>query len=238
MQSSEPPFEKELETSPVYRRAAFNRLRASKSSSNAASEPSFLSGLSLSDVSNVTAMALPISCRELWNHHRYATPQGSRTTREVSTLDAWYNPPPKVSCQVYVGKHWLTRSKKSAFIRTVYFDGQYTNQYAQAKFTGHLIYRRFDITGPDGSPRFKEGLAILSSSDQNKVCYGEEIERGHRLELDGTGPYEIEGHCMEQDGKDRARGPERRHLLASCWSLDSSVSWGQEVLQLLGSVGF
>lgn len=98
-QLSEPAFEKELETSPAYKRAAFNRLRVSQSSSNAASGPSFLSGLSLCDVSNVTAMALPISSTELWNHHRYTCPPDSSQTAALSTLDAWYNPQPKVGSQ-------------------------------------------------------------------------------------------------------------------------------------------
>lgn len=95
-QSSGPPFERELETSPVYKRTAFNKLRASKSSSNAPSGPSFLSGLSLSDVSNVTAMALPIFSTELWNHHRYTAKLNPHTTAEGISLDAWYYPPAKV----------------------------------------------------------------------------------------------------------------------------------------------
>ena len=96
LESFEPPFQKELETSPVYRRTAFNRIRASEGSSNATSYPSFLSGLSLSDVSNVTAMALPISCTELWNHHRYTSNLSSDTRTEGVSLDAWYYPPAKV----------------------------------------------------------------------------------------------------------------------------------------------
>ncbi|KAL8954227.1 MAG: hypothetical protein Q9183_007256, partial [Haloplaca sp. 2 TL-2023] len=95
MQTPEPPFEKELEKSPAYRRAGFNRLRASKTSSHATSEPLSLSGLSLSDVSNITAIALPISSRELWNHQRYTAPQDVGSNHEPSTLDAWYNPPAK-----------------------------------------------------------------------------------------------------------------------------------------------
>lgn len=96
-QSPKISFEKELEHSAAYnRRTAFNRLRASNNSSNAPSGLSFLSGLSLSDVLDVTAMALPISRTELWNHHRYDTQPHSNTTHEASTLDAWYNPPAKV----------------------------------------------------------------------------------------------------------------------------------------------
>ena len=88
-------FEKELETSPAYKRAAFNKLRLSNTSSNVTPGPSFLSGLSLSDVSNVTAMALPISASELWNHHRYK-PESDAAKIKTSTLEAWYDPPAKV----------------------------------------------------------------------------------------------------------------------------------------------
>lgn len=87
-------FEEELETSPVYQRAGLNHMRFSKSSTSSYG-PSYLSGLSLSDVSNVSAIALPISPMELWNRHRYRTDKvGSATT--ATSLDAWYNPPAKV----------------------------------------------------------------------------------------------------------------------------------------------
>lgn len=93
---SENHYEKELETSLVYKRPVFSRLRASQGSFNAASGPSSFSGLSLSDVSHVTAMALPISSSELWNHYRYTTKNGLDTKLDGSNLDAWYYPPPKV----------------------------------------------------------------------------------------------------------------------------------------------
>lgn len=87
-------FEEELETSPVYKRAGLNHIRFSRSSTSSYG-PSCLSGLSLSDVSNVSAIALPISPMELWNHHRYRPDiAGSATT--ATSLDAWYNPPAKV----------------------------------------------------------------------------------------------------------------------------------------------
>ncbi|KAL8666794.1 MAG: hypothetical protein Q9168_007407 [Polycauliona sp. 1 TL-2023] len=95
-QSPEISFERELQHSAAYRRTAFNRLRGSANSSNATSGPSFLSGLSLSDVLDATAMALPISRTELWNHHRYGTLPLSDPSHEASALDAWYNPPAKV----------------------------------------------------------------------------------------------------------------------------------------------
>lgn len=92
-QTNQVDFEKDLVTSPAYKRAGFNRLRASERSSTTSPGPSFLSGLSLCDVSDVSAVALPISSTELWNHHRYASVQGA----QVTTLDAWYNPPSTVS---------------------------------------------------------------------------------------------------------------------------------------------
>ena len=87
-------FEEELETSPVYKRAGLNQTGFSKSSTTS-NGPSYLSGLSLSDVSNVSAIALPISSLELWNHHRYRSDNlGSVTT--ATSLDAWYNPSARV----------------------------------------------------------------------------------------------------------------------------------------------
>ena len=91
-------FEEELETSSVYKRASLttlNHIRFSKSSTSSYG-PLSLSGLSLSDVSNVSAIALPISSMELWNHYRYRTHSTESATTAIS-LDAWYNP----SAQVY-----------------------------------------------------------------------------------------------------------------------------------------
>ena len=107
-QSSEISFERELRHSAAYRRTLFNRLRASDNSSNDPSGPSCLSGLSLSDVLDVTAMALPISRTELWNHHRYDTLSSTNTTHEASTLDAWYDPPAKVGSSNRKKIHELT----------------------------------------------------------------------------------------------------------------------------------
>ncbi|KAL9133652.1 MAG: hypothetical protein Q9175_005164 [Cornicularia normoerica] len=172
-------FEEELETSLVYKRAGLNHIRFSKSSTSS-NGPSYLSGLSLSDVSNVSAIALPISSMELWNHHRY-TPDNAGSATTATSLDAWYNP----------------SAKKSAFIRTAYFNGQYTNQYAQSKFTGHLIYRRFTITTPQSSPVFTEG-AIMPQSPKELERIGEEAsEKDERFELEDTAienaPPELEG---------------------------------------------
>ena len=88
-------FEEELETSPVYKRARLNNFRLSKSSTSSY-HPSYLSGLSLSDVSNVSAITLPISPMELWNHHRYRSYNTGSATTSIS-LEAWYNPPAEVS---------------------------------------------------------------------------------------------------------------------------------------------
>ncbi|KAL8870376.1 MAG: hypothetical protein Q9174_003567 [Haloplaca sp. 1 TL-2023] len=220
MQTPEPPFQKELETSPAYRRAAFNRLGLSKTSSHATSEPLSLSGLSLSDVSNVTAIALPISSSELWNHQRYATGQDVGYHRDSSTLDAWYNPPAK-----------LTTPKKSAFIRTVYFDGQYTNQYAQAKFTGHLIYRRFDVSCPDSPPRFREGLAISSSREREQACFFKKIESGERPELDGIAVVSDEKCQIQGSGQQKADRWLDRYRAS-----DVSTDWGKDLLALLAII--
>ena len=87
-------FEEELGLSPVYQRAGVNQIIFSRSSSSSIG-PSCLSGLSLSDVSNVSAIALPISSMELWNHHRYSS-DNTGAAKNATSLDAWYNPPAKV----------------------------------------------------------------------------------------------------------------------------------------------
>jgi len=88
-------FEEELETSIVYKRAGLKQMRFSNSST-ASNGPSWFSGLSLSDVTNVSALTLPISPMELWNHHRYGSSVASSTTR-TTNFEAWYYPPAKVS---------------------------------------------------------------------------------------------------------------------------------------------
>ena len=95
MTSSRFAFEEALETSTVYQRAAANKSRFSKSS-NSSNGPSYLSGLSLSDVSNVSALSLPIFSMELWNHHRYDCNNAASSTSRAASLEAWYNPPAKV----------------------------------------------------------------------------------------------------------------------------------------------
>ena len=87
-------LDQELQTSPVYRRVGFNQITLSQStiSSNG---PSSLSGLSLLNVSDVSALSLPISSAELWNHHRYIA-NGQDMGANVTSFEAWYNPPRKV----------------------------------------------------------------------------------------------------------------------------------------------
>ena len=89
-------FEEELEMSPVYRRVGLDHIRYSTSSTSSYG-PSRFSDLSLSDVSNVSAIALPISPLDLWNHHRYTFSNAdSTTTATFTSLNAWYSPPKQV----------------------------------------------------------------------------------------------------------------------------------------------
>ncbi|KAL9013461.1 MAG: hypothetical protein Q9173_001847 [Seirophora scorigena] len=219
------PFEEELETSPAYKGSAFNTLRISQSSSNAASEPSYLSGLSLSDVSNASAMALPISSTELWNHYRYTTKLGPGTTAGGLTLDAWYYP----------------SVKKSAFIRTDYFNGHYTNQYQQARFAGHLIYRRFDVTGPDRSPRFKEGLTLVPKDSRDRPCSDQGIPGEGRVELEDTSLCTLHTGYTADFGTHTAHLPvseaHQDRFCSTYSSGDAFSSWGRAVLELLESIG-
>ena len=91
-------FEEDLWMSPVYKRVTLNTSKLSTSSSHGSDSAvlSFLSGLSLSDVSNVSAVFLPILSKELWNHHRYSQDNSMTPGAGVSLFDAWYNPPAKV----------------------------------------------------------------------------------------------------------------------------------------------
>jgi len=75
----------------------------------------------------------------------------------------------------------LTTNQKSAFIRTAYFNGQYTNQYAQSKFTGHLIYRRFTVNAPNSPPVFTEGAVMPHSPTEL-----EKIGEDETFELEDT----------------------------------------------------
>lgn len=91
-------FEEDLWTSPVYKKLTSHTSKPSISSSHGSGSAalSFLSGLSLSDVSNVSAVFLPILSKELWNHHRYDQETSMTPGVGASLFDAWYNPPAKV----------------------------------------------------------------------------------------------------------------------------------------------
>ena len=66
-------FDEDLHASRVYKRAKMNSIRNSMTSSAYHSVGwSFLSGLSLGEISNVAVMSLPISREELWNRERYS----------------------------------------------------------------------------------------------------------------------------------------------------------------------
>ncbi|KAL9611095.1 MAG: hypothetical protein Q9167_004228 [Letrouitia subvulpina] len=215
-------FEKDLESSPVYRRAGFSKLRVSNYSSAGSPRPSFLSGLSLSDVSNVSAVALPISSQELWNHHRYHVIRTNDAKAGMRTLDAWYNPPPT----------------KSAFIRTAYFNGQYTNQYAQNKFRGHLVYRRFSINAPNSQPIFMDGAVLprieegTQSDDYPRIIEIAELEdTDRRLVRSGSGLFGIA--CMGDSFVDSSDIKLQKLLGA-----ENSSKWGQMVTDLLRAVQY
>lgn len=85
-------FEEDLQTSRVYKRVALDESRFSKSSFSNSIGHSFLSGLSLSDVSDISAISLPISPMELWNHHRYGSGHERKIDPGASPFEAWYNP--------------------------------------------------------------------------------------------------------------------------------------------------
>ena len=89
-------FEEDLQTSRVYEKVALNESRFSKISSANSSGHSLLSWASLSDVADVSAISLPISPMELWNHHRYGSGRDMTTGPVVCSFEAWYNPPSMV----------------------------------------------------------------------------------------------------------------------------------------------
>lgn len=84
-------FEKDLQTSRVYKRVALGESRFSKLSSSNSICHSFLSGLSLSDISDISAISLPISSMELWNHPRYGSGNERKIVPDASPFEAWYN---------------------------------------------------------------------------------------------------------------------------------------------------
>ena len=76
-------FNRELKASRVYKRGQSRRPETSCSSSIAPSMGwSFLSGLSLADISNISTLSLPISPSESWNSQYYGFDTGSRPELE------------------------------------------------------------------------------------------------------------------------------------------------------------
>ena len=88
-------FEEDLRSSRVYGRMASKAKRASVASSHLSNGWSFLSTASLSDVSNISVISLPISAKSLWNSHRYSH-VGHIPSIDSALLDPWYNPPANV----------------------------------------------------------------------------------------------------------------------------------------------
>lgn len=65
-------FEQDLYDSPAYARTMEGKSNVSiPSSTRHSNVRSFLSNLSLADVSNVSILSLPITSAEIWNHHHY-----------------------------------------------------------------------------------------------------------------------------------------------------------------------
>lgn len=98
-------FQNQLETSPAYQRVSANDFRISSSSGSSSYEPSCLSGLSLRDVGDLSALALPISPTELWNHQRFASCDTSAAPK--NPLETWYNPPAQVRLTLLDGWRWM-----------------------------------------------------------------------------------------------------------------------------------
>ena len=74
----DPTLESELYASRVYSRNTHRHSISSLfSTENSAAGLSFLSGLSLARISNVSVVSLPIFCHELWNPQQYRIPQNS-----------------------------------------------------------------------------------------------------------------------------------------------------------------
>ncbi|KAL9120454.1 MAG: hypothetical protein Q9187_002992 [Circinaria calcarea] len=130
-------FEKDLSASRVYGRASLNPARLSVVSSTNSVGWSLLSGLSLSDISNLSTISLPISSRELWNYHRYSV-EPHMASCGLSPLDAWYNPPANMSA-------CIRSSPRNS-------NGDYVNQYCHFNTTGEVRYTRVSSVKHPGPP--------------------------------------------------------------------------------------
>ena len=125
--------------------------------------------------------------------------------------------------------------QKSAFIRTAYFNGQYTNQYAQPKFKGHLIYRRFNIPAPYVTPIFTEGAVILPQIKEEKPSKGNDLSVDNLPELDDS--LQREKPPVKTDWTStNVELPACQPLVdAFRWDhqIDDAAKWRQSVLRLL-----
>ena len=89
-------FDEDLWTSRVYKKATKNASRLSLVSAKGSGSLSCLSGLSLSDISNVSAICLPILPKEVWNYSRYSIQESNKITNVSASFEEWYSPSSKV----------------------------------------------------------------------------------------------------------------------------------------------
>lgn len=82
-------FEQDLYASPVYARTMEEKSNLSIPLSTGHSNArSFLSNLSLADVSDISVLSLPITTAEIWNHHHYLTEHQRVTKTHASPRDS------------------------------------------------------------------------------------------------------------------------------------------------------
>ncbi len=84
-------FEEDLQISRIYKRVVLNELRFFKSSFSNSIAHFFLSGLSLSNVFDISVIFLSIFSMKLWNHHRYSFEHERKTDSDAFSFEAWYN---------------------------------------------------------------------------------------------------------------------------------------------------
>lgn len=87
--SSSATFEQDLYASPVYARTMKGKSNLSLPLSTRHSNArSFLSNLSLADVSDISVLSLPISTAEIWNYHHYMTEQDRMSKKHASPRES------------------------------------------------------------------------------------------------------------------------------------------------------
>lgn len=86
-----PTLESELYASRVYSRNTHRHSVSSLfSTENSATGLSFLSGLSLAQISNLSVLSLPIFCHELWNPQQYKAPEDpGRSASLTAEFPSW-----------------------------------------------------------------------------------------------------------------------------------------------------